>query len=72
MRGTKVLSTTYPEWAFVYMGPIADFLEVDVRALLVPNEKSPAKNFKFYVTCAFPLELIFSANHFWYLCSVSR
>jgi putative transcriptional regulator len=26
---------------------IADFLEVDVRALLVANEKSPAKNFKF-------------------------
>jgi len=26
---------------------IADFLEVDVRALLVANEKSPTKNFKF-------------------------
>jgi putative transcriptional regulator len=26
---------------------ISDFLEVDVRALLVPNEKSPTKNFKF-------------------------
>lgn len=26
---------------------IADFLEVDVRSLLFPNEKSPTKNFKF-------------------------
>ena len=26
---------------------IADFLEVDVRALLTPNEKSPTKSFKF-------------------------
>ena len=26
---------------------IADFLQVDVRALLAPNEKSPTKSFKF-------------------------
>ena len=34
-----------PTWENLYA--IADFLEVDVRALLVPNEKSPTKNFKF-------------------------
>jgi len=26
---------------------IADVLQVDVRSLLIPNEKSPTKNFKF-------------------------
>lgn len=34
-----------PSWENLYA--IADFLQVDVRALLVPNEKSPTKNFKF-------------------------
>jgi putative transcriptional regulator len=34
-----------PSWENLYA--IADFLEVDVRSLLVPNEKSPSKNFKF-------------------------
>jgi len=34
-----------PSWENLYA--IANFLEVDVRALLVPNEKSPTKNFKF-------------------------
>ena len=34
-----------PSWENLYA--IADFLEVDVRALLVPNKKSPTKNFKF-------------------------
>lgn len=34
-----------PSWENLYA--IADFLEVDVRSLLVPNEKSPTKNFKF-------------------------
>jgi putative transcriptional regulator len=34
-----------PSWENLYA--IANFLEVDVRALLIPNEKSPTKNFKF-------------------------
>jgi DNA-binding XRE family transcriptional regulator len=34
-----------PSWENLYA--IADFLEVDVRALLTPNEKSPTKNYKF-------------------------
>ena len=34
-----------PSWENLYA--IADFLEVDVRALLVPNKKSPTKDFKF-------------------------
>jgi putative transcriptional regulator len=34
-----------PSWENLYA--IADFLGVDVRALLVANEKSPTKNFKF-------------------------
>lgn len=34
-----------PSWEKLYA--IADFLKIDVRELLVPNEKSPKKNFKF-------------------------
>jgi len=34
-----------PSWENLYA--IADFLEVDVRSLLVPNKKSPTKSFKF-------------------------
>ena len=34
-----------PTWENLYA--IADFLKVDVRALLVPNENSPTKDFKF-------------------------
>ena len=34
-----------PSWENLYA--IADFLQVDVRALLVPNKKSPTKDFKF-------------------------
>jgi transcriptional regulator with XRE-family HTH domain len=34
-----------PSWENLYA--IADFLEMDVRALLVPNKKSPTKDFKF-------------------------
>lgn len=34
-----------PSWENLYA--IADFLEVDVRALLSPNKKSPRKDFKF-------------------------
>lgn len=34
-----------PSWENLFA--IADFLEVDVRSLLVPNEKSPTKSFKF-------------------------
>jgi transcriptional regulator with XRE-family HTH domain len=34
-----------PSWGKLY--EIADFLNVDVRELLVPNEKSPKKDVKF-------------------------
>jgi len=34
-----------PSWENLYA--IADFLEIDVRGLLIPNEKSPTKSFKF-------------------------
>jgi putative transcriptional regulator len=34
-----------PSWENLYT--IADYLEVDVRELLVPNKKSPRKEFKF-------------------------
>ena len=34
-----------PSWENLYA--IADSLEVDVRELLVPNKKSPRKDFKF-------------------------
>jgi transcriptional regulator with XRE-family HTH domain len=34
-----------PSWEKLYA--IADYLKVDVRELLVPNEKSPKKDFKF-------------------------
>ena len=34
-----------PSWENLYS--IADYLKVDVRSLLVPNKKSPAKDFKF-------------------------
>ncbi len=34
-----------PSWKHLYS--IADLLEIDVRELLVPNDKSPRKDFKF-------------------------
>jgi len=34
-----------PSWEKLYA--IADYLKIDVRELLVPNEHSPKKNFKF-------------------------
>jgi DNA-binding XRE family transcriptional regulator len=34
-----------PSWENLYS--IADYLKVDVRSLLVPNKKSPTKDFKF-------------------------
>jgi putative transcriptional regulator len=34
-----------PSWKNLYA--IADLLEIDVRELLVPNEKSPRRDFKF-------------------------
>ncbi len=34
-----------PSWERLYA--IADFLKIDVRELLVPNDKSPKKDFKF-------------------------
>jgi putative transcriptional regulator len=34
-----------PSWEHLYA--IADYLKIDVRELLVPNEKSPRKDFKF-------------------------
>jgi transcriptional regulator with XRE-family HTH domain len=34
-----------PSWENLYA--IADFLGVDVRALLIPNEKSPTREFQF-------------------------
>jgi DNA-binding XRE family transcriptional regulator len=34
-----------PSWENLYA--IADYLNVDVRSLFVPNKKSPTKDFKF-------------------------
>jgi putative transcriptional regulator len=34
-----------PSWDHLYA--IADYLEIDVRELLIPNKKSPRKDFKF-------------------------
>jgi len=34
-----------PSWENLYA--IADFLEVDVRSLLIPNKKSPTRDFQF-------------------------
>jgi transcriptional regulator with XRE-family HTH domain len=34
-----------PSWEKLYA--IADYLEVDVRELIVPNKRSPRKDFKF-------------------------
>ena len=41
---TWCVNKKQPSWENLYA--IADYLKVDVRELLVPNEKSPKKNIK--------------------------